>query len=99
MEVMHFLLLVLSELLQLFHFMTQQSKQKQKEGSAVDPRFGWGFGFVMNDFLNIGRDAEYHKGFWNENILNLHTEDSELQCEKQRIDYNNTIAKINSFKY
>lgn len=62
-------------------------KTQTKKGLGNGPRFGGGIGFIMNDFLNIGVDVEYHKGSWEEDALNAHIDQSNYNIKTSKIDY------------
>lgn len=62
-------------------------KIETKKGLGNGLRIGGGFGLVMNDFLNAGMDAEYHKVSWTENFLNVHTDDQNYNEKSSGMNY------------
>jgi hypothetical protein len=62
-------------------------KVQMKKGLGNGARYGGGLGFVMNDFLNFGIDAEYHKGSWEEDVLNARVDNSNYNIKTSKIDY------------
>ena len=84
-------------------------KTQGKRGLGSGQRFGGGIGLVMNDFLNIGIDAEYHKGAWKENSLNARIDDLNYDIRNSEINYKTisltpyvifkALAKPNYFIY
>jgi len=84
-------------------------KTQGKRGLGSGQRFGGGIGLVMNDFLNIGIDAEYHKGAWKENSLNARIDDLNYEIRNSEIIYKTisltpyvifkALAKPNYFIY
>lgn len=92
------------------YFLHDTAVQTQgKKGLGNGLRFGGGIGFVMNDFLNFGLDAEYHKGSWTENHLNARIDDLNYNIRSSEMNYKTlsltpyvifkALAKPNYFIY
>ncbi|MEP6596119.1 MAG: hypothetical protein ABJA71_09225 [Ginsengibacter sp.] len=62
-------------------------RTQTKKGLGSGLRYGGGIGVVMNDFLNIGIDAEYHKGSWEEKALNARIDDLNYNIKTSKINY------------
>jgi hypothetical protein len=58
-----------------------------RKGLGNGIRFGGGFGVVLNDFLNIGIDAEYQSRSWAENSSSSKTDDSNYDNTSTHIKY------------